>query len=136
MNASSRFYKSTYLSLPGTWLAISVVSMVLAVGSGAVLVSRLNLKVDDALLPVYDWARRFTRDTIRLTFKTNEGPKETVFVAPRGILEQKTVFKGVEKYEDFVPNVAALTAKAQAPLRVLEEDWTPAFSGEKEDSDS
>ena len=136
MNPGAPFYKLIHLSSPRTWLAIAAVSMVLAAGSGMVLVSRLNLNADDALVPVYDWARRFTRDTIRLTFKTDEGPQETVFVAPRGILEQTTVFKAVENYEDFVPSVTTSEAKAQAPLRVLDADWTPAFSGKKEDTDS
>ena len=136
MNAASPFYKLIHVFSPSAWLAISVASAVLAVGSGVVLASRINLRTDDAFLPVYDWVRRFTRDTIRLTFKTDEGPQETVFVAPRGILEQATVFKVVEKYEDFVPNVTASEAKAQAPSRVLDADWTPAFSGKKEDTDS
>ena len=136
MNAASPFYKLIHVFSPSAWLAISVASAVLAVGSGVVLASRINLRTDDAFLPVYDWARRFTRDTIRLTFKTDEGPQETVFVAPRGILEQATVFKVVEKYEDFVPNVTASEAKAQAPSRVLDADWTPAFSGKKEETDS
>jgi hypothetical protein len=136
MNPGAPFYKLSQLSSPGTWLAIAAVSMVLAAGSALVLVSRLNLTADDTVVPLYDWARRFTRDTIRLTFKTDEGPQETVFVAPRGILEQATVFKNVENYEDFVPNVTTSEAKVQAPSRVLDADWTPAFSGKKEDTDS
>ena len=135
MNPGSSFSKLIDISSPSTWLAISAVSVVLAAVSGVVLVSRLNLHADDAVVPLYDWARRFTRDTIRLTLKTDEGPQETVFVAPRGILEQVTVFKAVEKYEDFFPNVTASEAKAQAPSRVLDADWTPAFSGKKEDTD-
>lgn len=136
MNPGSPFYKLIHLFSPSAWFAISVVSVVLAASSGMVLVTHLNLHADDAVIPVYDWARRFARDSIRLTFKTDEGPQEAVFVAPRGILEQTTVFKGVESYEDFVPNVEAETAKAQAPLQVLDSDWTPAFSGKKQDTDS
>ena len=136
MNAASLFYKLNHVFSPSAWLAISVASAVLAAGSGVVLVSHLNLHADDAFAPVYDGVRRFTRDTIRLTFKTDEGPQETVFVAPRGILEQATVFKVVEKYEDFVPNVMASEAKAQAPSRVLDADWAPEFSGKKEETDS
>jgi hypothetical protein len=134
MHPDAAFHKLTHLFSPTTWLVISALSLVIAAGSGALLVSRQALQVEDAMLPVYDWVRRFTRDTIRLTFKTDEGPQETVFVAPRGILDQAAVFKAVEKYEDFVPNVALSEAKAQAPSRVLDADWTPAFSGKKEDS--
>lgn len=87
------------------------------------------------MLPSYDWARRFTRDTIRLTFKTDEGPQETVFVAPRGILEQVTAFKAVEKFDDFVPNLQTTAVKPLAPLQVLDSEWTPIFSGKKQDVD-
>ena len=86
--------------------------------------------------PAYDWVRRFTRDTIRLTFKTDEGPQETVFVAPRGILEQAAVFKAVEKFDDFVPNVQTVTTKPLAPPQVLDPEWVPIFSGKKQDVDS
>ena len=88
------------------------------------------------LLPAYDWSRRFARDTIRLTFKTDEGPQETVFVAPRGILDQATPFKSIEKFDDFVPNVEIVTLQPAAPLQVLDSEWIPVFSGKKEDVDS
>ena len=135
MNPGSPFYKLTHLFSPGNWVVISVVSLALATGAGLVLVSRLNLQAIDTVVPLYDWARRFTRDTIRLTFKTDVGPQDTVFVAPLGILEPATAFKAVVDYQDFVPNVTALAAKAQAPLRILDDDWTPAFSGKKEGAD-
>lgn len=108
----------------------------MAAGSGVLLLSRQGVGTENALLPVYDWVRRFTRDTIRLTFKTDEGPQETVFVAPRGILEQVTAFKALEKFDDFVPNVQATTVKPLAPLQVLDSEWIPVFSGKKEDVDS
>jgi len=135
MNPGSPFYKLTHLFSPSTWVIISVVSIALAAGAGVVLVSRLNLQAKDAVVPLYDWARRFTRDTIRLTFKTDVDQQETIFVAPRGILEPATAFKIVVDYQDFVSNVTALAVKAQAPLRILDEDWAPAFSGKKEGVD-
>ncbi len=136
MKPGVAFYKLTHLFAPTTWLVISVLSLVMAVGSGALLVSRQWLQVQDATVPVYDWVRLFTRDTIRLTFKTDEGPQVTVFVAPRGVLEQANAYKAVENYEDFVPNVTPSQAKAQAPSRVLDAEWMPAFSGKKEETDS
>ena len=135
MNGAA-LYKLTHLFSPGTWLVISALSLVMAAGSGAFLVSRQGLQVDNATIPVYDWARRFTRDTIRLTFKTDEGPQETVFVAPRGILEQAAVFKAVEKFDDFVPHVPTVSINPLAPQQVLDPEWTPIFSGKKEEVDS
>ena len=136
MNPGAAFYKLTSVFSLTTWLVISALSLVMAAGSGALLASRQGLRVEDATTPLYDWARRFTRDTVRLTFKTDEGPQETVFVAPRGILEQATAFKALEKFDDFVPNVQATTVKPLAPLQVLDSEWIPVFSGKKEDVDS
>ena len=136
MNPGSTFYTLLRLFSPNTWLVIAALSLVTAAGSSAVLLSRQGLRADDAMMPAYDWARRFSRDTIRLTFKTDEGPQETVFVAPRGILEQATAFKEVEKFDDFVPHLQALTIKPLAPLQVLDSEWEPVFSGKKQDVDS
>ncbi len=88
------------------------------------------------LLPAYDWARRFARDTVRLTFKTDEGAQETVFVAPRGILDQSAPLKLVERFDDFVPDVATANTSPLAPLQVLDPEWIPVFSGKKEDVDA
>lgn len=136
MNPRSTFYKLLGRFSPSTWLLISALSLATGIGSSVVLLSRQGLRADDAMMPAYDWARRFSRDTIRLTFKTDEGPQETVFVAPRGILEQATEFKGVEKFDDFVSPIQALTSKPVAPLQVLDSEWTPVFSGKKQDVDS
>jgi hypothetical protein len=136
MNPGSTFYKLLSRFSPNTWLLISALSLVTAVGSSVVLLSRQGMRADDAMMSAYDWVRRFSRDTVRLTFKTDEGPQETVFVAPRGILEQATAFKGVEKFDDFVPPMQALAGKPVAPLQVLDSEWTPIFSGKKQDVDS
>lgn len=136
MNPGSAFYKLTHLVSPNTWLVVSALSLVMAAASGVLLLSRQGFRAEDAMLPSYDWARRFTRDTIRLTFKTDEGPQETVFVAPRGILEQAAVFKTVEKFDDFVPNVQTVITKSLAPPQVLDSEWVPIFSGKKQDMDS
>ena len=136
MNPGSAFYKLSHLASPNTWLVVSALSLVMAAGSGVMLLSRQGAQAEGAMLPAYDWARRFTRDTIRLTFKTDEGPQETVFVAPRGILEQAAVFKAVEKFDDFVPNVQTVTTKPLAPPQVLDAEWVPIFSGKKKDVDS
>ena len=135
MNPGSVFYKFCHLFSPNTWLAVSALSLMMAAGSAVLLLSRQGIRTEDLMVPVYDWARRFTRDTVRLTFKTDEGPQETVFVAPRGILEQATAFKAVEKFDDFVPNLQTTAVKPLAPLQVLDSEWTPIFSGKKQDVD-
>ena len=136
MNSGSFFYKIAKLFSPGVWLAVSALVLVMASASGAVLLSRQDMQVQDVLLPAYDWARRFTRDTIRLTFKTDQGPQESVFVAPKGILDQATLFRPVEKFDDFVPPVETVSLQPVAPLQVLDSEWIPVFSGKKEDVDS
>lgn len=136
MNPGAAFHKLFELFSPGTWLAVSALSLVIASASGALVMSRQGVQAQDVLLPAYDWARRFARDTVRLTFKTDEGVQETVFVAPRGILDQSTPFKLVEKFDDFVPNVEAANRPPLAPLQVLDPEWIPVFSGKKEDVDA
>ena len=136
MNPGSSFYKITELFSPGAWLVVSALALVMAFASGAVLLSHQGVQAQDVLLPAYDWARRFTRDTIRLTFKTDQGPQESVFVAPRGILDQATPFRPVEKFDDFVPPVETVFLQPVAPLQVLDSEWIPVFSGKKEDVDS
>lgn len=136
MQPGAAFYKNLERFSPRIWLAISVVSLVMAAASGAVLLSRQGVQADDVLLPAYDWTRRFTRDTIRLTFKTDEGLQETVFVAPRGILEPSVAFKLTEKFDDFIPPVETAVRPPLAPLQVLDSEWVYVFSGKKEDAGS
>ena len=136
MNSGTAFHKIFELFSPGAWLAVSALSLVMVSASGAWLLSRQGVQAQNVLLPVYDWARRFTRDTVRLTFKTDEGAQESVFVAPRGILEQSTLFRQVEKFDDFVPHVEVVNRPPLAPLQVLDPEWIPVFSGKKEDVDS
>ncbi len=136
MSRTPTFYNLVSRFSPNTWLIISALSLAAVVGSSVVLLSRQGLRADDMLIPAYDWLRRFSRDTVRLTFKTDEGPQETVFVAPRGILDQATAFKEIEKFDDFVPPQHALTSKPVAPLQVLDAEWIPIFSGKKQDDDS
>lgn len=136
MNPGTVFHKLFELFSPGTWLAVSALSLVIASASGALVLSRQGMQAQDVLLPAYDWARRFARDTVRLTFKTDQGVQETVFVAPRGILDQSTPLKLVEKFDDFVPDVKAANPPPLAPLQVLDPEWVPVFSGKKEDVDA
>ncbi|TAG36292.1 MAG: hypothetical protein EAZ34_01570 [Polaromonas sp.] len=136
MNPGAAFYKFFELLSPGTWLAVSAFSLVMASASGALVMSRQGVQAQDVLLPAYDWARRFARDTVRLTFKTDEGMQETVFVAPRGILDQSAPLKLVEKFDDFLPEVEAANRPPLAPPQVLDPEWIPVFSGKKEDVDT
>lgn len=136
MNPGAVFYKFSERFSPKIWLAVAAVSLLMASVSGVLLLSRQGVQTDDVLLPAYDWARRFTRDTIRLTFKTDEGPQDTVFVAPQGILDQSRLFKPVEKFDDFVPSLENVPLQPVAPLQMLDPEWVPVFSGKKEDVDS
>lgn len=136
MNPGAAFLKLVDSFSPRAWLLVAVMSLVAAAGSGVLLLSRQGIEFDDVAISAYDWARRFSRDTIRLTFKTDEGPQETVFVAPRGILEQATVFKVLEKFDDFVPQALTVTKNPLAPPQMLDPEWTPVFSGNKEEADS
>lgn len=136
MNSSRFLHQLSERFSPRTWLAVAALSLVVASGSGVLLLSRQGVQPEDVFLPAYDWARRFTRDTIRLTFKTDEGPQETVFVAPLGILDPARAFKSIDKFDDFVPRVETVIRQPVAPLQVLESEWLPVFSGKKEDVDS
>ena len=136
MNPGTAFRKLFKLFSPGIWLAVSALSLVIASASGVLVLSRQGVQAKDVLLPAYDWARRFVRDTVRLTFKTDKGVQETVFVAPRGILDQSTPLKLVEKFDDFVPDVKTANRPLVAPLQVLDPEWIPVFSGKKEDVDA
>ena len=136
MKRGAAFHKLAELFSKSGWPTVSVLSLVLASASGALLLSRQGRPAQDVLLPAYDWARRFARDTIRLTFKTDEGVQETVFVAPQGILDPSAPFKPIEKFDDFIRPVEAANRSALAPLQVLDPEWKPVFSGKKEDVDS
>lgn len=128
MHSDFKLPRLIYYFSPKVWLVIAVASLLLASGSGMVLVSHLGEGQKDTLFRVYDSVGRFMRDTVRLTFKTDKN-KDAVFVAPRGILKQATAFNWVENYQDFVPRSEDTPPEPKAPVRLLDPDWKPAFTG-------
>lgn len=128
MHSDFKLSRLIYYFSPKVWLVIAVASLLLASGAGMVLVSHLGEGQKDTLFRVYDSVGRFMRDTVRLTFKTDKN-KDAVFVAPRGILKQATAFNWVENYQDFVPRSEDTPPEPKAPVRLLDPDWKPAFTG-------
>lgn len=128
MHSDFKLSRLIYYFSPKVWLVIAVASLLLASGSGMVLVSHLSEGQKDKLFWAYDSVGRFMRDTVRLTFKTDKN-KDAVFVAPRGILEQATAFKWVEGYQDFTPQPESAPPAPKAPVRLLDPAWKPAFTG-------
>ena len=123
----------THYFSPQLWLAIALASLLLASGSGVLLFSRLSNDQKDKLYVPYDLVRRFMRDTVRLTFKTDQN-KEAVFVAPKRILEQSASFKWVDEYQDFTARLEDALPEPKAPVRLLDPDWKPVFSSGKQDN--
>lgn len=120
---------------PQVWLAIALVSFLLAVGSGGFLYTQLSVDQKGELLVPYDAVSRFVRDTIRLTFKTDQYV-ESVFVAPKQILEQSASFTWVDQYQDFVPLSDEAPPEPKAPVRLLDPQWNPDFAGVKDERDA
>ena len=132
MHSSSRLSRLIHHYPPRVWLAIAGVSLLLATGSTMVLVSKIGEDQKDKLVLPFDAMGRFMRDTIRLTFKTNVG-RESVFVAPKRILDATVTFNWVETFRDFTPEAEAAPPAPKAPIRVLDPDWKPRFSGGKQE---
>ena len=134
MRQNTIAYRLIHLASPTVWLAISLLSLVLAGASGWVLMSHLGEQSKNGAYSLYDSVARFAHDTIRLTFKTDR-QRVAVFVAPVGILNQKADFKWVQSYPDFRPQFEELTAEPKAPARLLDSDWKPVFSYESRQED-
>lgn len=130
MHPGSRFSRLIHHLPPRVWLGMAGVSLLLATGSAMVLFSQIDEDRKDTLILPFDAIGRFMRETIRLTFKTNVG-QESVFVAPKRILDPKATFNWVETFRDFTPAAEAAPPAPKAPIRVLDPDWNPRFSGGK-----
>ena len=129
MQLSSVFYRLIHLASPKAWLAISLLSLLMALASAWVLVSHQGQSSKDQWYSVYDPVARFAHDTIRLTFKT-DGRQGAVFVAPVGILDPKANFILVQDYPDFQSQAENVAPRPLAPERLLDSDWEPKFSGQ------
>lgn len=126
MNPDTRFYRLIHHFSPRAWLVIAAASLLLASGAAIVLLSHLSEQQKDTLYRPYDFMGRFTRDTIRLTFKTDNN--DSVFVAPRHLLEKSASFKWVDEYQDFTPRPEDSPPAPNAPARLLDPDWNPGFA--------
>jgi len=120
-----------HLLSPANWLAVALVSALLATGSAWVLASRSQGGFLDVPGQVYDSVERFLFDTIRLSFKSRMkgGLSEDVFVAPRGLLDQNASFNWLDNSQDIEARQADAPPPATAPLRLLDPQWQPDFSG-------
>lgn len=116
---------------------MAVLSGMLAMGSGVVLVRRHSAPKSEVLGPAYDAVERFFRDTIRLSFTSRMPSSDlnTVFVAPKGILDKEMVFNWVDDMKDVEPKPADAVPEPVAPPRLLDPAWQPAFSGIPKEKD-
>lgn len=131
MRHDSGFYRLVHFFSPKVWLAVALVSLLLAGASSWVLLSHLGGGVKDGWYSVYDSAARFVHETIRLTFRTDK-QRAAVFVAPVGLLNPKADFNWIESYQDFKPRAEDTASEPKAPAGLLDPDWKPTFSGYQE----
>lgn len=115
---------------PTAWLVVACVSVLLAGGSALLLATRTGSAPSGVPGKVFDSVEQFVRDTIRLSFKDRlyDDTSHSVFVAPRGILNQNATFKWIEPTQTDAPPGNAEPPIAIAPPRVLDPDWAPPFS--------
>ena len=115
---------------PRQWLTVGVVSFVLVIVSCVVLFSRLEKAPGNYALQWYDQAERFSLETIRLSFGNRSLvlKKESVFIAPIGILDEKAVFNWLAADLTFETKVENQITEAVAPARILDPDWQPTFT--------
>lgn len=122
------WYRLLHVFSARGWLAIALVSLVLAISSSWVLLSRAGEHPLDPVFASYDAVTRFVHETIRLTFKTDK-QRAAVFVAPLGLLNQKASFNWVKNYRDFKPRLEDQVPGPQAPEQLLNSAWKPEFPG-------
>jgi hypothetical protein len=107
-------------------------SLILALGSGWVLVSKPSGPVTELPLVAFDALERLIRDTIRLSFTSRmkkSGISDVVFVAPKGLLDKDANFQWLENSEDIEAQINSNRLLPVAPLRLLDSQWQPDFEG-------
>jgi hypothetical protein len=131
MNTDSRFFRLLHYFSPKGWLAIALVSMVLAGGASMLLASPVNSTERQFIRGIYDSVERFFRDTIRLTFKERAlgDSSDSIFVAPQDILDKNARFALIENVPDINVQHEEPTLVSIAPDRLLDSDWNPIFTG-------
>lgn len=128
MSNDLSWYRLLHVFSARGWLAVALVSLVLATGSSCVLLSRAGEHPMDRVFEAYDAVTRFVHETIRLTFRTDKA-RAAVFVAPPDLLNQKASFNWVKSYQDFRPRPEDEVPGPQAPEQLLNPAWTPEFRG-------
>lgn len=116
---------------PTGWLIVIVGSMILATGAALILLARVDGPQRNVPGQLFDAVELFLRDTVRLTFKdrADGNSSDAVFIAPKGILQKDATFVWVENPEVMESRHAEVLPPPAAPARLLDSDWTPAFSG-------
>jgi len=121
-----------HLLEPRTWLVVISMSLLLAVGSGWVLVFRPIGLVTELPVQAFDALEHFIRDTIRLSFTSRMKKNvisEDVFVAPQGLLDKEANFQWLDESQDADARLIIEGALPIAPPRLLDAQWQPAFQG-------
>ena len=121
-----------HLLQPRTWLVVISMSLLLAVGSGWVLVFRPIGLVTELPVQAFDALEHFIRDTIRLSFTSRMKKNvisEDVFVAPQGLLDKEANFQWLDESQDADARLIIEGALPIAPPRLLDAQWQPAFQG-------
>ena len=121
-----------HLLEPRTWLVVISMSLLLAVGSGWVLVFRPIGLVTELPVQAFDALEHFIRDTIRLSFTSRMKKNvisEDVFVAPPGLLDKEANFQWLDESQDADARLIIEGALPIAPPRLLDAQWQPAFQG-------
>lgn len=105
----------------------------MALASSAALVLLARVDGTQRHLPgqIFDGVELFLRDTVRLTFKdrADGNSADSVFVAPKGILQKDAIFKWVENPEVIESRYAEVPPPPAAPSRLLDSQWDPFFPG-------
>jgi hypothetical protein len=132
MNTESGLSSWIHLLEPRTWLVVISMSLLLAVGSGWVLIARPSGAVTEWPVQAFDSLERFIRDTIRLSFTSKMKKSvisDDVFVAPKGILSKETNFQWLDDSQDIEARLEGEKAPPTAPPRLLDSQWQPDFPG-------
>ena len=114
---------------PRAWLALAILSTLLAAGSSWVLMSRIDTRSHDLPGLVFDSVERFVRDTIRLSFtgRMKSSLSESVYVAPQYLLDKDATFNWLENSQDIEARQKGSLPPPIAPLRLLDPHWKPDF---------
>lgn len=118
---------------PRTWAIVLTLAGLLSAAAIGHLMVVAGVRLPTPLDAWHDTGERFVRDTLRLTFKTDQKravDKLTVYAAPLGILDPKATFVWVEALTLAAPTGGEVKAEVVrlSPARVLDPDWRPDFA--------